>query len=63
MKQAFINLEFDPENEEYKTRVKELSKNHPYYSILKDKTISNENVALAEETWQKQNMSMFAVLY
>ena len=55
-------LESDSENEDYKTRVKELSKNHPYYGILKDKTISNENVALAEETWQKQNMSMFAVL-
>ena len=55
-------LESDSENEDYKTRVKELSKNDPYYSILKDKTISNENVALAEESWQKQNMSMFAVL-
>ena len=60
MKQAFNNLQSDPNNEEYKKRVDELRKNDPYYSILKDKTISNEDVEQAEETWKKRAMTSFS---
>ena len=60
MKQAFNNLQSDPNNEEYKKTVDELKKNDPYYSILKDKTIPNEDVEAAEHTWQVHGMSTFS---
>ena len=32
----------------------------PYYSILTDKTLSNELVDLCEATWEKEHMESFA---
>ena len=60
MRQALEDLQSEPDNEEYQNTVKALSNNDPYYSILKNKTVPNEDVALAEETWEKRNMTTFS---
>ena len=60
MRQALEDLKEDPENEEIKERVERLSKNDPYYSTLKDRTVSNEDVALAKEVWEERGMSTFS---
>ena len=46
----------DEDNQEV---ISELSKKDPYFSILRQKNISNEEVDTCEEDWRKQGMQKF----
>ena len=49
MREALNSLESNPADENARKMVDDLSKDDPYYSILTDKTISNEDVDSAQE--------------
>ena len=60
MREALENVKNDPENEELQQIVEELSKDDPYYSILTDKTIPNEEVDYAQQMWDQLDIYTFA---
>ena len=54
------NLENDPDNHELAEEVESLSKTDPFYSTLTNRTISNEELGICIEAWEKEGMETFA---
>ena len=60
MREALDSLTRESDNENLQKIVEDLSKDDPYYSILTDKTISNEDVDSAQEMWDQLGMTTFS---
>ena len=58
--EAMKDLENDPENHQLKEEVESLSKADPFYSMLTDRTISNEGLGTCIEAWKEEGMETFA---
>ena len=60
MREALDTLESNLGDENIQKLVNDLSKDDRFYSILTDKTISNEDVDSALEMWDRLDMTTFA---
>ena len=58
--EAMENLENDPDNHQLAEEVEFLSKTDPFYSTLTNRTISNEELGICIEAWEKEGMETFA---
>ena len=63
MREALNSLESNPADENARKMVDDLSKDDPYYSILTDKTISNEDVDSAQKMWDRLGVSKKSLKY